>query len=35
MGRLTLPSSEPLRFEKDILKDWLHDEIKSAKAPGG
>jgi hypothetical protein len=35
MGRLTLPSSEPLRFERDILKDWLHDEIKSAKAPGG
>jgi hypothetical protein len=35
MSRLTLPSSEPLRYEKDILKDWLRDEIKSAKAPGG
>jgi hypothetical protein len=35
MSRLTLSSSEPLRFEKDILKDWLHDEIKSAKVAGG
>jgi hypothetical protein len=35
MSRLVLPSSEPLRYEKDILKDWLHDEIKSAKTAGG
>ena len=35
MSRLTLPSSEPLRFEKDILKDWLRGEIKSPKAAGG
>ena len=35
MSRLVLPSSEPLRYEKDILKDWLRGEIKSAKAAGG
>jgi hypothetical protein len=35
MGRLMLPSSEPLRYEKDILGDWLRNEIRSAKAPGG
>lgn len=34
MSRLVLPSSDPLRFEKDILGDWLRSEIKSAKASG-
>lgn len=34
MSRLVLPSSDPLRFEKDILGDWLRSEIKSAKAGG-
>jgi hypothetical protein len=35
MSRLTLPASDPLHYEKDILKDWLRTEIRSAKAPGG
>ena len=30
LQRLLLSSNDPLRYEKDILNDWLHDEIKSA-----
>jgi hypothetical protein len=30
LRRLILPSSDPLRYEKDLLNDWLREEIRSA-----
>lgn len=34
LQRLLPPGNDPLRYEKDILGDWLHDEIKSDATAG-
>lgn len=34
MMRVAFPPSDPLRYEKDILNDWLREDIKAAAKTG-